>query len=140
MEPETTTTRPPEEGEATQKILRMISDDAVAEGLQTSELVQKVRESITEISANRYVRALVGEEARARPPSARPFCLVVGGAATCGRSGEKRTRDRESERASERAGCARAPPLSSPRGHTLRDRKEGASGSSRAAATPRGRL
>ena len=31
MEPETTTTRPPEEGEATQKILRMISDDAVAE-------------------------------------------------------------------------------------------------------------
>ena len=70
MEPETTTTRPPEEGEATQKILRMISDDAVAEGLQTSELVQKVRESITEISANRYVRALVGEEARARAPRA----------------------------------------------------------------------
>ena len=67
MEPETTTTRPPEEGEATQKILRMISDDAVAEDLQTSELVQKVRESITEISANRYVRALVGEEARAPP-------------------------------------------------------------------------
>ena len=70
MEPETTTTRAPEEGEATQKILRMISDDAVAEGLQTSELVQKVRESITEISANRYVRALVGEEARARAPRA----------------------------------------------------------------------
>jgi len=56
MEPETTTTRAPEEGEATQKILRMISDDAVAEGLQTSELVQKVRESITEISANRKPR------------------------------------------------------------------------------------
>lgn len=72
MEPETTTTRAPEEGEATQKILRMISDDAVAEGLQTSELVQKVRETITEISANRYVRALVGRRgARARPPSDR---------------------------------------------------------------------
>ena len=48
------------------RILEMISSDAFAEELQTSELLEKVRETVTEVSASRWARIPV------RSPPDRP--------------------------------------------------------------------